>query len=897
MLRYADGSEKNRLEDISLDEDKKVGLRHRILLNRPAKVIFALALTSVLSPILLYHYVLSSTRESRPSDSYSVGSCLIPRTSRLPCGKGDVTPDQCHPQCCYDLANHVCFHRLPSRFSYILNYDWSENLNLQPRIPTEPFANQPSYTDVRLSIDEVSPSHMTMAFYNAKDRNTTGNRLNETLYSYKVSSPELNIVVQAPQGIIFNTHYGPLIASDNIWEVSFKLTDEVMFGLGEIPLEKGTVKVLYNNKEDGCSIPLIYAKLNGSYHGLLFDMETATEVQVREDNQVVVRSVTRSGLKFHLFVGPEPRLVLQDVLAVIGRPQSQPYWMLGAHVCSSDPTQTMEDALESLKTFVSSAQTAKVPYDSHCGTTPIVLNKDGSNTAVQTGITTLKNQNKRYLPHVSPFIRYHVCENSTENENSTMTEGYSTDTDIECETNDEVDIYANSLLQDNSTNPYIGKFGDLHVVYPDYEAENSTELLKTFWSTIGTYDGVILENSWPQDDYYDKEMMGETYEILPYFTKYFEKAFNHTPQWNAIRPGGAFHMYSHNIYSNHFLSTVQELGTTPVFTSSQWMNGNATVNRQNVPTSWASLHRELKAVALNGISGLRYTNTPICGDTDNYNPELQTMLCVKWYQAATYLPLIKIHSHRSARDPLAFTGSYRKYVLEALNRRQSLLPYFYTVLQGGPLLRPMFYQFPKEAELESLSSQYSVGDSLLIVPNLLPKQASVLVWMPPGTWYEMWGGLRVTTAEVETITMTTTDEDFLVFVRGGSIIFMQKDTQLTSEDTRKRSSYELLIALECLNSTISNSTKTEQLNCSATGDLFVTSHLTIHATADEENVTFTHTGYGFESLCGSAAVTVDYIPKITLYGPKNRVVYRDVNLCQLQTPVGGDNSFTVTLVD
>lgn len=129
---------------------------------------------------------------------------------------------------------------------------------------------------------------MTMAFYNAKDRNTTGNRLNETLYSYKVSSPELNIVVQAPQGIIFNTHYGPLIASDNIWEVSFKLTDEVMFGLREIPLEKGTVKVLYNNKEDGSSIPLIYAKLNGSYHGILFDMETATEVQVREDNQVCV---------------------------------------------------------------------------------------------------------------------------------------------------------------------------------------------------------------------------------------------------------------------------------------------------------------------------------------------------------------------------------------------------------------------------------------------------------------------------------------------------------------------------------------------------------------------------------------------------------------------------------
>lgn len=204
------------------------------------------------------------------------------------------------------------------------------------------------------------------------------------------------------------------------------------------------------------------------------------------------------------------------------------------------------------------------------------------------------------------------------------------------------------------------------------------------------------------------------------------------------------------------------------------MNGNVIINRQGIPTSWTSLHKELIEASLGGISGHTYWSTPVCGDTEHFSNITQIRLCAKWYMAATYMPMIKIHSKNISRDPLAFVGTDRMHMITALNKRMSLLPYFYSVLQEGPLLRPMFYQYPSSDDLKDLTTQFSVGDNLLIVPNLQPSQTHVHVWMPPGSWYEFWGGLKIDADEGEAVTMSTTEADFLTLMRGGSVIVTQK---------------------------------------------------------------------------------------------------------------------------
>lgn len=143
----------------------------------------------------------------------------------------------------------------------------------------------------------------------------------------------MNVVVNSPQGNIFNTLRGPLIASQNIWEISFKTTNESMYGFGEIPLKQGTVKIIYNSDKGDSSIPLIFSKINGSYHGLLIDSSAPTEVTILNENQIVVRSITSFGLKFHLFTGPKPEHITKEVMDYIGSVKGFEYWMLGAHVC------------------------------------------------------------------------------------------------------------------------------------------------------------------------------------------------------------------------------------------------------------------------------------------------------------------------------------------------------------------------------------------------------------------------------------------------------------------------------------------------------------------------------------------------------------------------------------
>lgn len=136
--------------------------------------------------------------------------------------------------------------------------------------------------------------------------------------------------------------------------------------------------------------------------------------------------------------------------------------------------------------------------------------------------------------------------------------------------------------------------------------------------------------------------------------------------------------------------------------------------------------------------------------------------------------MLKVHSKSVRRDALAFEGTHRSLIVETLNRRMSLNPYFYTVLQEGPLLRPMFYQFPFAEDLVDLSNQFSVGDALLIAPNLQPLQSHVHIWMPPGTWYEFWSGQRIPQTESGIVTLTTTEAEFITLIRGGYIVPMQK---------------------------------------------------------------------------------------------------------------------------
>ncbi|XP_063383190.1 sucrase-isomaltase, intestinal-like [Cydia fagiglandana] len=878
----------------------------KILLNRPLKVIIVTLLLAIVAPVLIYQLLFFSSIEHAPNDGFSTGSCVVPRASRLPCGLGNVTQDECHSLCCYDLNSHVCFHRYPSRFSYIIDLniweEWSEEVIMRPRVANVPFSSQNSIPKLRLSIDEVSPSHLSLLFYNAEIMSHEGNRIEHKNYTHHVDSPEMTVTIEGSQGLIFSTIRGPLIASNDIWEIVFKLTNETMYGLGELPLTAGTVKVLYRHKGDFSTIPLIYAKVNESYHGLLIDSDAPTEVFVHEENQIVLRSITNVGLKLHVFVGPKPSDVMSDAMKIIGDNEQLEYWMLGAHICSVS-SKSAEDALTDLQEFMSSAANEGLPFDSHCGSAPIVFNSDcEDDQLVEEAAAVIKTAGKRYVPQVSPYIRYLEVNETDENEASDEIEMQRTDNGTCIDIMSEHRQYIlHSAFQANYTSDvYVGLVGEDTFVYPMFE-NASVEFMNRLWAYEVELDGIILENNWPLDE---SPKSNETALYLPYFSKNLEQVFENTPKWNAVYYNDTTkYFYKHNKYGNHVVSAFKNLFVTevPMWSTSNWMDGNVNINRQNIDASWTNLKKELVEAALGGISGHWLWSVPICGDTDTFDPETQTSLCVKWYMAATYMPLIKIHSSSVPTHPLAFTGTNKNLMLGALKKRLSLLPYFFTTMQSGPLLRPMFYQFPSSEYLKDLNTQYSVGDDLVIVPNLLPSQTHVHFWIPPGVWYELWGGLQINGNEGDVVTMTTTEADFLTLIRGGAVLIMQKDVMTSAEETRLRADFSLTIALDCVtNHTTADSSTSMDSNCLATGSLYITRELSLALQTNERQLNIKAIGEDFDVMCGDNAKVAHLIKDISVYGlddeynnyDNHRQVSVNINLCDLKDATNDEILYT-----
>ncbi|XP_063829962.1 probable maltase-glucoamylase 2 [Ostrinia nubilalis] len=896
MLPYVQGKEKEADQEsiVSYDYEKAKEVRwyDKILLNRPLKVIVALLLASILVPTLLFRYLFLASMDSVPSDGHSFGSCLVPRTSRVPCGAGNIPQEECHSQCCYDLVNDVCFHRFPSRFSYIVPVvNWTEEVVLTPRIPIVPFASQRSVTSLRLAIDEVSPTHLSIQVYDSRDMSVSGGRIDNPLYDYRVSTPELNIVVNASQGTIFNTIQGPLIASDNIWEMVFKLTDETMYGLGELPLESGTSKVVYRYKGGLSTAPLIFAKSNGSFHGLLLDVTTPSEIIVGDEKQISLRTMTRSGLKLHVFVGPEPKDIMRDVVSFIGVNKQLEYWMLGAHVCS-EMSEDDDEALTHLTTFIANATLAGLPYESHCGTKPIVFHSDGSAdaSAVDAGAEAVKSAGKRFVPHIAPYIRYikEEIENKTDDVGSNTTDVRSACFNIVCE-------FEEYMLQSPSSGLYLGLVNDYNVAYPDY-GNASEDLLDRLWAYNETLDGTFLVDSWPLDQ--SLKLHNETEQLLPYFNENFKIAFNNIPQWNARWPQGEEYFYDHNEYGSKFVSAIEKkFIDTPIYSTSVWMKANAATNRQNVASSWTSLRRELVEAALGGISGQWHWTTPICGDTEHFDKDNQEHLCVKWYLAATYFPMIKIHAKNTPRDPIAFDRTRQNIMMRALNERLSLLPYLYTVLQQGPVLRPMFYQFP-HSDLDDLNTQFCVGDHLMIVPNLQPSQTHVHIRIPPGTWFEFSGGLKIEAEENDSHTLMTTESDFITLICSRSIVVTQRDTKETAELTRKNSPFSLTIALERISVVTNGLIEIEVFH--ALGSLYMSSNMTVNFEVNHTELEITSEGDDFDVFCGPEAVWANMVTEIKIYGlddnQNNYDNYRksttNIDLCDLKNGVIAHDIFS-----
>jgi myogenesis-regulating glycosidase len=62
------------------------------------------------------------------------------------------------------------------------------------------------------------------------------------------------------------------------------------------------------------------------------------------------------------------------------------------------------------------------------------------------------------------------------------------------------------------------------------------------------------------------------------------------------------------------------------------------------------------------------------------------------------------------------------------------------VADGTPMVRPLFWHAPDDAETYAIDDQFTLGDSLLVAPVLTPGARARSVYLPAGRWRDYWNG-------------------------------------------------------------------------------------------------------------------------------------------------------------
>jgi mannosyl-oligosaccharide alpha-1,3-glucosidase len=193
---------------------------------------------------------------------------------------------------------------------------------------------------------------------------------------------------------------------------------------------------------------------------------------------------------------------------------------------------------------------------------------------------------------------------------------------------------------------------------------------------------------------------------------------------------------------------------------------------------WGHVHASIQMCLSLAVSGFSFCGADIGGFFGN--PEAE--LFYRFYQSGAFLPFFRAHAHidTKRREPWLYGKDVELIVREAIRKRYSLLPLWYTLFyeherSGLPVIRPMLMQYPLDKNAFALDSQFTVGDRLLVHPVTQKGVNKVDVYFPSRNgdkqadiWYDFDDYRKIERVGVESIPVD--NNKIPVFLRGGTIL-------------------------------------------------------------------------------------------------------------------------------
>lgn len=218
-------------------------------------------------------------------------------------------------------------------------------------------------------------------------------------------------------------------------------------------------------------------------------------------------------------------------------------------------------------------------------------------------------------------------------------------------------------------------------------------------------------------------------------------------------------MRLHNVYSLLYNRCVYE--ATQLYAKGQplvWGRSGWTGSQRypmgwggDPQSDWEGLAASIRGAQSWGMSGVPFYAHDIGGW---YGELKDPELFVRWTQAGVMSSHTRFHGG-GPREPWIFGPEVEEIISRWIQWRYQLIPYLRLCereaqLNGMPVIRSMALAFPDDKASWSFEEQYMLGPSLLVAP-IIQAGGHVDVYLPKGTWYNIWNGNRIEGGKVLTI--------------------------------------------------------------------------------------------------------------------------------------------------